>query len=197
MGTEDEARAAVPSATRTVDLRGRMVMPGIIDVHNHFLWAGQAELYETNFAPTLSLAQVLERVREAAAKEPADGWIVGGIWGSGLFGELTREARTLLDEAAGGRPVMLRDDSHHNRWVSTAALRLAGIDAGTPDPLNGEIVRDPATGERPGCSWSPLRRSRKSPWARRWRCRRNATSMPARTRSGGSTPAASPARRRP
>jgi hypothetical protein len=150
VGTEDEACAAVPSATRTVDLRGRMVMPGIIDVHNHFLWAGQAELYETNFAPTLSLAQVLERVREAAAKEPADGWIVGGIWGSGLFGELTREARTLLDEAAGGRPVMLRDDSHHNRWVSTAALRLAGIDAGTPDPLNGEIVRDPATGEPTG-----------------------------------------------
>lgn len=150
VGGEAEARAAVPSDAKVIDLQGRMAMPGIIDVHNHFLWAGRAELYETNFAPTLTLQQILEQVRQAAAEQPTEGWVVGGIWGSGLLGELTSAARRLLDEAAGGRPVMLRDDSHHNRWVSSAALRLAGIDAATPDPVNGEIVRDPATGEPTG-----------------------------------------------
>jgi predicted amidohydrolase YtcJ len=44
------------------------------------------------------------------------------------------------------RPVLLRDDSVHNRWVNSRALELAGIDANTPDPNNGVIVRDPASG---------------------------------------------------
>lgn len=149
VGSLAQARAAVPGA-REIDLRGHMVMPGLIDVHNHFVWAGRAELYETGFPPILSLAQVLDLVRAAAGKKASGEWIVGGIWGSRLLPELTPAARLALDEAAGGRPVMLRDDSHHNRWVSTAALALAGIDAGTANPPGGEIVRDPATGEATG-----------------------------------------------
>jgi predicted amidohydrolase YtcJ len=150
VGTEAAARAAVGADARVVDLQGRMVMPGLIDVHNHFVWAGRAELYETSFPPILTLDQVLDAVRQAAASQPPDGWVVGGIWGSGLIGKLTSEARRALDTAAGGRPVMLRDDSHHNRWVSSAALRIAGIDDATPNPRSGEIVRDVATGEATG-----------------------------------------------
>lgn len=149
VGTLAEARAAVPDA-REVELAGSMVMPGLLDVHNHFVWAGRAELFEMFVPPVFTLDQVLDAVRLAAAKKAPDEWLVGGIWGSGLIGELTREARLRLDEAAGGRPVMLRDDSHHNRFVSTAALSLAGIDAGTPNPTHGEIVRDAATGEASG-----------------------------------------------
>lgn len=149
IGSEAEVAAAVPGL-RSVDARGRMVMPGLIDVHNHFVWAGRAELYEVTFPPLLTLAQVLAAVRDAAANKAPGEWVVGGIFGSGLLVELTAEARAALDEAAGGRPVMLRDDSHHNRWASSAALALAGIDAKTPDPANGEIVRDLATGEPTG-----------------------------------------------
>jgi predicted amidohydrolase YtcJ len=149
VGSVAQARAAVPGA-REIDLQGRMVVPGLIDVHNHFVWAGRAELYETGFPPILALAQVLDLVRAAAAKKAPGEWIVGGIWGSRLLPELTPAARHALDEAAGGRPVMLRDDSHHNRWVSSAALVLAGIDASTPNPPGGEIVRDPSTGEATG-----------------------------------------------
>ena len=149
VGSAAQARAAAPGA-REIDLRGRMVMPGLIDVHNHFVFAGRAELYETGFPPILPLHQVLDLVRAAAQKKAPGEWIVGGIWGSSLLPELTPAARRALDDVAGGRPVMLRDDSHHNRWVSSAALVLAGIDAATPNPPGGEIVRDPATGEATG-----------------------------------------------
>lgn len=150
VGSEASVRAAMSPQTRIIDLRNKMAMPGIIDVHNHLFFAGRAALFETRFAPNLTLNEILDEVREAASKQPPDGWVIGGIWGSGLLSELTIQARHALDDAADGRPVMLRDDSHHNRWVNTAALRLAGIDLTTPDPANGEIVRDEVTGEATG-----------------------------------------------
>ncbi|MBV7429362.1 MULTISPECIES: amidohydrolase [unclassified Acidovorax] len=149
IGTLQEARAALPGA-RVVDLPGAMVVPGLLDVHNHFVWAGRAELYEMFVPPFFSLDQVLAAVRDAAAGKAPGEWIVGGIWGSSLMDQLDQKARKRLDEAAGGRPVMLRDDSHHNRFVSSAALEAAGILDDTPDPTNGRIVRDPATGAATG-----------------------------------------------
>ncbi len=41
---------------------------------------------------------------------------------------------------------MLRDDTYHNRWASSAALRLAGVQADSDDPTDGEIGRDLKTG---------------------------------------------------
>lgn len=149
VGSLDEARSALPEA-RVVDLPGEMVVPGLVDVHNHFVWAGRAELYEVFVPPVFSLDQVLDAVRAAAVGKAPGDWIVGGIWGSALIGEIDRNARLRLDEAAGSRPVMLRDDSHHNRFVSTAALVAAGIGDDTPDPVNGTIVRDATTGEATG-----------------------------------------------
>lgn len=149
VGSLKEAREMLPTAP-LVHLPGEMVTPGLVDVHNHFVWAGRAELYEVFVPPVFSLDQVLDAVRAAAAGKAPGEWIVGGIWGSALIGEIDCQARRRLDEAAGGRPVMLRDDSHHNRFVSSAALAAAGIGEDTPDPVNGRIVRDPATGEATG-----------------------------------------------
>jgi hypothetical protein len=53
-----------------------------------------------------------------------------------------REMLTALDKASMGRPVMLRDDSLHNRWVNSRALEILGINAESPDPAGGSYVRD-------------------------------------------------------
>jgi predicted amidohydrolase YtcJ len=148
VGSLADARAAAPKA-QVIELPGRMVMPGLMDVHNHFVWAGRAELYEMSVSPVFTLDQVLGAVRDAAAKKAPGEWIVGGIFGSNLVAQIDSAARARLDEAAGGRPVMLRDDSHHNRFVSSAALERAGITRDTPNPVNGEIVRD-ASGQATG-----------------------------------------------
>src|SRR5262249_40149528 len=129
-----------------IDLKGKMVMPGINDVHVHPLLGGRAELYECHFLPTLSLDEVLAVVRAAARKARPGAWIVGGSWGSNFTSKLsTLQALRALDEASEGHPVLLRDDSVHNRWVNTRALELAGIDFSTADPVGGVIVRDEAT----------------------------------------------------
>lgn len=151
IGPAEEVEALRGPGTETLDAGEGAVLPGLVDVHNHHAHAGRAELFELTFPNTASLAEVLEAVRAYAAGKGADEWIVGSSWGTGLLDELAHaSARRALDEAAGGRPVLLTDDSHHNRWASSRALELAGIGPDTPDPDRGVIVRDPETSEPSG-----------------------------------------------
>ncbi len=151
VGRAIEVEALGGPGTRRIDAQGRHVLPGIIDVHNHHLRGGQADLYELNIRPSMSRDEVVAAVRQKAAQTPRGDWIFGGIWGSHLIGGLyDRSARESLDAAAPDHPVMLRDDSQHNRWLNSRALALAGIGHNTPDPKDGTIVRDPATGDAVG-----------------------------------------------
>lgn len=143
----------VGPATVRRDLAGAFVMPGLVDVHNHHAVAGRAELFELVVPIGASLDEVLAAVAEQAAATPADGWIVGGPWGTNLLGELNSSAALArLDEAAGGRPVVLIEDSRHNRWASSEALRLAGILDGSHADGAGSagVLRDPVTGSPTG-----------------------------------------------
>jgi predicted amidohydrolase YtcJ len=137
--------------TRVVDMGGATVMPGLHDAHNHHQVAGKADLMEIEFLPTATLDQIVEMIRAYALELPEGAWVVGGSWGSTLIAELSEpEAKQRIDEAAGGRPVLLVDDSHHNKWANSRALELAGIDASTADPVDGTIVRHAGGSEPSG-----------------------------------------------
>jgi predicted amidohydrolase YtcJ len=143
---DDELLDRVDGDPEVVDHGGAFVMPGLGDVHNHHLVAGRADLFELQLDAAADLPGLLEAIRAWSADLPADGWVVGGGWGSTRMADLADpKALAALDEAAGGRPVLLRDDSCHNRWVSSAALARAGITAESADPAEGTVVRDPAT----------------------------------------------------
>jgi predicted amidohydrolase YtcJ len=149
----DEAAVAphIGPGTRIVNLGGRMVMPGIVDIHTHMMMGGQAALFELRFSNLERRDGIVAKVR-AAAEGTAEGkWIIGAQWGSDLIATLnSEESLALLDAASLGRPVMLRDDTYHNRWVNTAAMRLAGIASGSADPDQGSFGRDPKTGALSG-----------------------------------------------
>ncbi|WP_052371568.1 amidohydrolase [Amycolatopsis taiwanensis] len=148
---DEELLTRLDGDPEVVDHGGAFLMPGLADVHNHHLEAGRADLFQLQLDGTAELPAVLDAIRAWSARLPADAWVVGGGWGSRLIPELSAvKALASLDEAAGGRPVLLYDDSHHNRWASSAALALAGIGASSPDPDGGTVVRDPATGEPTG-----------------------------------------------
>jgi len=151
VGTDDEVRATAGPDTEILDLGGAAVVPGLVDVHNHHLMAGEADLFQLAFPPTAGLDEVLEAVRAYAAGLGPDEWVVGEAFGSVLLDDFARaETRARFDEAAGGRAVVLTDDSHHNRFANSAALAAAGIRSDTPDPAQGRIVRDAETGEPTG-----------------------------------------------
>lgn len=131
VGTSEEIVGLAGPHTEVRELDGAFLMPGLVDVHNHHFLAGKEELFELRVPIGAHLDGIIEAVREHAAGLPADAWVAGGPWASDRLGEInTAEALARLDEAAGGRPVVLSDDSHHNRWVSTRAMELAAVEAG-------------------------------------------------------------------
>ena len=143
IGSADEVSALATPRTEVLDAAGRMVMPGLCDVHTHLGYGGSQIAYELILAPTDTLDDILAKVRDRAAGLEPDEWIVGGTVPSSLFAEVSKGGYlAAFDEAGGGHPVILRDDSMHNRWVNSRALELIGVGAETPDPEDGTYVRD-------------------------------------------------------
>jgi predicted amidohydrolase YtcJ len=143
VGTAGEVVAAAGPDTRVHELAGELVMPGLVDGHVHLNLGGSQAAFELPLLPGDGLDAILAKVRDWAGRLGPDEWVVGGIIGSTTMDGITdADALARLDEAAGGRPVLLRDDSMHNRWVSSRALQLMGVGPDTPDPDGGHYVRD-------------------------------------------------------
>ena len=150
VGSRAEVERFRGRRTRMLEVGDAAVYPGFVDVHNHHALAGRTDLFELSLPASLTLDGILDHVRDRAATLPADAWIVGGAVATTLLPELANTAsRLLLDEAAGGRPVVLMEDSRHNRWANTRALELAGITPGSI-PTAGITMLDPEDGSPTG-----------------------------------------------
>lgn len=150
VGTRSEVEQFRGRRTRVLEVGDAAVYPGFVDVHNHHALAGRTDLFELSLPPSSTLDEILDRVREKAATLPADAWIVGGAVPTTLLPTLANTASRLrLDEASGGRPVVLMEDSRHNRWANTRALHLAGITA-DDIPASGVTMLDPDDGTPTG-----------------------------------------------
>jgi predicted amidohydrolase YtcJ len=134
------------SDTRTVDLKGAAVLPGLHDLHVHPLMAGQTQL-QCMFAQGSSLAQVQSALTACVRAHANDEWIVGGQWDAASLG--APADRKALDKVAPDNPVAFTDISLHGLWVNSKALQIAGITAKTPNPPGGIIEHD-ASGEPSG-----------------------------------------------
>jgi predicted amidohydrolase YtcJ len=129
-------------ATRMVDLDGGLLVPGFTDAHIHAVQGGLERLH-CDLSPATGRGDCLRLVREYAERHPDTEWVTGGGWDQTHFPAGVPHVRD-LDAAVGDRPAFLPSASHHDAWVSSRALELAGIDARTPDPPDGRIARDAA-----------------------------------------------------
>ncbi|MEZ0164441.1 amidohydrolase [Kineococcus sp. LSe6-4] len=140
VGTDAQARARTGPRTRTVDLAGRLLLPGFTDAHVHPVMGGLERL-GCDLSEVQGAQAALERVAAHAAAHPGSGWISGGGWAMTDFPGGTPR-REDLDRVVPDRPVLLLNRDHHGAWANSRALELAGVDAGTPDPADGRIERD-------------------------------------------------------
>jgi predicted amidohydrolase YtcJ len=146
VGTSDDIRARAGSAT-PIDAGGRLIVPGFIDTHTHFVDGG-FRLSSVQLRDAKSRGEFIRRIREFAATVPAGTWITGGDWDHSLWGGAL-PTRAWLDEATTSHPVWINRLDGHMAVASSVALKVAGVTRGTKDVDGGEIVRD-ARGEPTG-----------------------------------------------
>ncbi len=140
VGRDDEIRELTGRRTRVIDLRGRLALPAFGDAHVHPV-SGGLESLRCNLAGLRTRHECLDTVAEYSSSLPPGGWVLGGGWTMSAFPGGLPTADD-LDPVTGGRPAFLPNRDHHSAWVNTAALTIAGIDAGTADPADGRIERD-------------------------------------------------------
>ncbi|MDE2968091.1 MAG: amidohydrolase [Chloroflexota bacterium] len=155
VGDSAEARAAVGPDAVHVDLRGRALVPGFCDPHNHFsMTTFEPRSVDCRTPPMAGPKQVIDAIAAAAAGAPDGQW----IWGLGFAARNFEPSgedllhRRELDEAAPNNPVCVMDSSYHACYANSAAMALVGIDRDTPNPPGGEIRKDDY-GEPNGVLW--------------------------------------------
>ena len=153
VGSNQGLSPFVGTATVSVDLKGRFLMPGLVDGHMHPLEAGTQLLKCSLNYESLTITELQQRVQACldhdASKDP-DAWLEVVSW----FQESMRPAgvrtsRATLDGLKTTRPIILRSSFGHTVLANTRALALAKITANTPDPIGGKIWHD-ASGEPSG-----------------------------------------------
>lgn len=149
VGNDRAVRALAGSGTRVVDAGRRLVLPGFVDAHVHFL-SGGFTLGSIDLRQCESPQEFARRLGEHAAKVPSRSWITGGHWDHERWPGAPLPTRGLIDPVTGDHPVFVRRLDGHMGLANSLALRLAGVTRDTPDPPGGSIVRDGDTGEPTG-----------------------------------------------
>ena len=135
--------------TRVVELHGRVLLPAFGDAHVHPVFGGM-----TYSRCSLRAGKTLDDYRAiiaaCIAKTPGTGAVFGVGWEDSLFPPSGVPRKEELDKVSSDRPLIFRSLGGHSLWLNSKALALIGITKDTPNPPNGKIDRDPATGEAVG-----------------------------------------------
>jgi predicted amidohydrolase YtcJ len=148
VGSNQEIGALAGPNTKKIDLKGKSVIPGLIDNHMHLLRAGTTWAREVRLDGIESRKQALELVSARAKAVGPGEWVytIGG-WAHQQFADdpkpFTREE---LDKAAPNNPVALQE-SYYQTFLNTRGLQALGINDNAADPadlMKGSIKRDAA-----------------------------------------------------
>ncbi len=141
VGTNAEADKWIGPKTRVVELQGKTVVPGLIDSHYHFQGVGTRE-YNLNLDGAISLEDFQTRIKNWAASKAPGAWLLGRGWMEEDWPAKNFPTRADIDAVVSDRPVYLNRADGHMAVVNSKALELAGINASTPNPAGGEILKD-------------------------------------------------------
>lgn len=141
-GSDAEVAPFRGADTRTIDLGGRTVVPGLNDAHSHFIRGGLTYSNEVRWDGVPSLADALRMVREQARRTPAPHWVqVIGGWSTSQFAEKRFPTLEEINAATGEVPAMIMH-LYDRAWLNRAAMRVLGWNKDTPNPFAGTIERD-------------------------------------------------------
>jgi predicted amidohydrolase YtcJ len=141
VGTASEMEALKGEATRTIDAGGRFLMPGFHDSHIHLMMGGH-QLDAVDLKDASTPGEFARRIGERARTLPKGEWILGGNWDEQGWPGAPLPTRQMIDAVTPDTPVFVQRYDGHMALANTAALKLAGVTASTPEVPGGQIVRD-------------------------------------------------------
>jgi predicted amidohydrolase YtcJ len=147
VGDANSLKPLIGKETRVIDLAGRLAIPGFIEGHGHLTLLGEARL-SLDLTRASDWDEVVELVAAAAAKAAPGEWIIGDGWHQGRWQRMPEPnvegypVQGRLSRATPDNPVLLRHATGHMCFANARAMELAKVDAGTPDPVGGQILRD-------------------------------------------------------
>jgi predicted amidohydrolase YtcJ len=142
VGDVSQSAKWIGKDTKTMDLGGAFVYPGLIDSHAHIRNLGSLHL-EIDLTGTPDKAAIVAKVKERIAKAKKGEWIQGRGWDQNDWPDKRFPTASDLDPVSSNNPVVLERIDGHAYWVNSNALKTAGITAATKDPDGGKIYRDP------------------------------------------------------
>ncbi len=148
VGTDAGVQPLIRKDTQVIDLKGRLLMPGLVDGHMHPVAAGMDLLKcNLNYEP-LTLGQFHTRIQACLdarrTQDAPDAWLEVVNWFRyGMGADGLKVNRADLDSLRTQRPIIVHDSFGHSSLVNSRALALAKITAQSKDPAGGRIDRDP------------------------------------------------------
>lgn len=140
VGSSAEIMKNVSQATRVVDAKGQMLVPGFIDSHVHFI-SGGFGLTSVQLRNARTREEFIARIKAHTSRLPQGAWMLEGNWDHQNWGgELPRAS--WIDSVTPNTPVFIQRLDGHMSLANSAAMRAAGVTRDTKDVSGGEIVRD-------------------------------------------------------
>jgi hypothetical protein len=147
VGTNEEVARYVGPSTEVIELGGRLVIPGFIEGHGHYMALGESKMI-LDLNNAASWDEIVQMVGEAAAQAPPGEWVLGRGWHQEKWTSTPEPSvdgvpvHASLSAASPENPVDLEHSSGHASFANALAMELAGIGDDTADPPGGTIVRD-------------------------------------------------------
>jgi len=127
--------------TKVIDAAGKSLLPGFNDAHVHFIQGG-AQLEQVQLTDAATPEEFAKRIAAQAKKMSKGEWILGGRWDETKWPKPELPTKDLVDPGTGHIPLFVERYDGHEALANSAAMKLAGIDAKTPDVPGGVIMRD-------------------------------------------------------
>ena len=132
-----------------IDCQNLVMLPAFTDAHVHLMDTGE-KLGTIDVSRASCETEAVSILKKEAGDVPPGEWIQGSRWGHNLWKPPSLPKKESLDAAFPSNPVYLFSKCGHLVWLNSLALREAGVKRDTPNPPDGEIERDPETGEATG-----------------------------------------------
>src|SRR6266704_775745 len=143
VGSSAEINSWRGPSTRVIDAGGKLVLPGFNDAHLHFI-PGGAQLDQVQLNDAANPEEFAKRIAAQVSKIPKGEWILGGRWDENKWPKPELPTKDLVDPVTGNIPLFVERYDSHEALANSVAMKLAGVDAKTPDVSGGVIMRDPS-----------------------------------------------------